>query len=588
MPTVPTYDLPTVGLEAGSPGTFATSSPVAPMPDVVGKDLERMGAANVAAGATIKKVADQIRYDIADADVKALDNRMSEEQRKLIHDPNDGYLAKPGKAAIDAREPVIKALEKQQQAIVDELQNEGKSLELAMFKQVAQKRMQIALNQVDAHALQQTKIYDIGEGKARINNAVDDAAANWATWNQKNSPYATFKATAVQEVELLADKMGLPKDAAQRKELLMATTTKLHSDVINNLLSKDNAPAAAAYFQANLAEISSDKTDELAKSVRSVGERDQSLRLSMSLTGTLSEQQAALSAQFREGKINATIYDQTRQRLEHNWQQEQGQKAIFERAILGDAQDWLLKHPGKTALDLPSNLYNNLKNTGHLATIQSFAKGNKNSYETDMKVWGEIIGMNQASLGEMTTDQFYVKYRGKLDDAHLERGMMMVAAARGDTKKAPDYIATRTLSEEITFAAKNSKIIPFTGTPTEKQQKLFAQFDTAINDQLRLLQQSLPNQRKPTLDESKSVINQILMDKVRIDEWGRDPEQPISMVPADQFSKAYVTVNGRDIYIAKIAKEDRENYAAKLREKNLPVTQAAIAALWAADNPKGK
>jgi hypothetical protein len=588
MPTVPTYDLPTVGLEAGSPGTFATPSPVAPMPDVVGKDLERMGAATVAAGATVKKVADQIRYDIADADVKALDNRMSEEQRKLLHDPTDGYLAKPGKAAIDAREPAIKALEKQQQAIIDELQNEGKTLELAMFKQVAQKRMQISLNQIDLHALQQTKIYDIGEGKARINNAIDDAAANWTTWNQKNSPYAAFKATAVQEAELLADKMGLPKDAAQRKELVMGTTTKLHTDVINNLLSKDNAPAAAAYFQANIKEIASDKTDELAKSVRSVGERDQSLRLSMTLTGTLSEQQAALTAQFRDGKISASIYDQTRQRIEHNWSQEQGQKAVFEKAILGQAQDWLLQNPGKTALDLPSSLYNNLKNTGHLATIQNFAKGNKMSYENDPRTWGQVLDMSQAALAEMTTDQFYVRYRGKLDDQHLERGMAMVAGARGDTKKAPDYIATRTLSEEITFAAKNSKIIPFSGTPSEAQQKRFALFDTAINNQLRLLQQSLPNQRKPTLDESKKVIDQVLTDKVKIDEWFNDPETPISLVTPDQLSKAYVTVGGRDIFVSKIPAADREKYAGKLRSNNIPVTQAAIAAMWAADNPKGK
>jgi len=198
MPTVPTYDLPTVGVDTGSPGTFATTSPVQPMPDVVGKDLERLGAATVQAGATVKKVADQIRYDIADADVKALDNRMSEEQRKLIHDPKDGYLAKPGKAAIDARESVIKELEKQQQSIVDELQNEGKSLELAMFKHQCDLEAQRGQQKLAEIGAQREAAMDVGVMDA-FNNAITQqaemvkAAGGWvASLSASVRPVVTY------------------------------------------------------------------------------------------------------------------------------------------------------------------------------------------------------------------------------------------------------------------------------------------------------------------------------------------------------------------------------------------------------------
>ena len=592
MPTVPTYDLPTVDLAAGNPGLVSGGGSVSPIPDIAGKQMTQMGGALMQTGMTMRKVADQLNYDIADAAAKGFDNQLSEQFRTIINDPEKGYLAQNGKMAVDGREGTIKSLNDTRQKIEDEITD---PLQLQMFRAVANKRMQIALGQVDSHALQQAKIYDIGEGKARVNNAIDDAAANYSTWNMKDpdgkatGPFNLFKTTAVQEMNLLADKMGLSKDSAQRKEMVQTGLTKLHTDVISNFIAKDNTPAAAAYLKANKGEIAQDKLDELTKLVDTSNQRDQSLRLSMNLPGTLSEQRAALDKMFLDGKITAEVRDATMTRVEHNWSQKQSQQAVWERGLIGQAQQWLDANKGKTAEDLPAQMITNLRNTGHWATIKSYARSGR--YETDPKAWGEVLGMSSASLAEMTQDQFFNKYRSKLDDQDMNKGLAMVASARGD--KDPKHTEVRTVQEEIKLVAKNNKIIPWSGTQTEQQQKEFAMFETEISSRIRAWEIENPG-KKISSAEVKRIANNIVADKVTLDiNWGLDKEVPSYKVqPGD---KAYVMISGnKRINLADIPDSDYAAITNDIKQRNkrrlaegkplIPITQQIIAAEWDSRN----
>ena len=115
-------------------------------------------------------------------------------------------------------------------------------------------------------------------------------------------------------------------------------------------------------------------------------------------------------------------------------------------------------------------------------------------------------------------------------------------------------------------------------------------FEAAVQQEVDAIFATLPKGHKPSNTEVQKAIDKVLLDKVKIDEFGRDPEKPMLFVRGDTkaMQNAYVTVNGRDIYLSKIPVSDQEKYTQKLRSAGIPITQRKIAELWDADNPQRK
>lgn len=577
MPTVPSYDLPTQELAAMQLSQFQAPD-VKPMSDVAGKQLSEMGDAQVKTGAVLQKIADNIHFEKSEAEAKRFDNELSESYRGIMMQGENAYMTKNGKDAVDGAAPTLDTLKDAQKKIEERITD---PLQLAMFRDAASKRYNLAAQQVDAHALQQLKVFNINESKSRVSNAVNDYVANIG------DPKAAtlFKNTAVAEVDSMATTLGIPKGSAQYKDMMLETTTKMHTEVISNYIAIDKDGAAAAYFKAHKGEIAQDKHDDINRVLQQSGTKDQSLNIALSLKGTLQENIAAANAMYRDGKINASVRDAVVNRVEHNWKMQQGEQAAFERTVVGQAQDWLLKNPNKSLSDMDPRLYTNLKNTGHLATIQSFAKNGR--FEQNPKAWGEVIGMPANQLAEYTPDQFYNKFRGSLDNEHLERGMAMVVEARGEGKGKGTQLVTN--NEVINRAAKEAKIIPYNGKASEGEQKSFGMFESEVQRRVALFERTrLGGKRQVDSDELKKIVDGVLVDKVRTGGFFGigGSEKPVSVIPQDQLGKAYVNVNGRTVKLSQIPSESREQYAAKLKAKGFPVTQSNIAQLWAADNPE--
>lgn len=598
MPTVPTYDLPTVEMGAGQMPAFQAPG-VQPMADVAGKQIQEQGQTLMKAGLALKKLGDDINFDLAEAGAKEDTNKLSDHIRNVVVD----YGKLTGKEAVDQRENYIKQVNDKITEISDETSQSDKpkgylELRQQLFTNAANARRQVAMGQIDSHYLPQLKNWQIGEAKSAIHNSINDAAVAAGDWQNPTGNFAKFKGTLLVNVNELAMKSGLVKidengekvadtESPQYKELMRASLTTLHTDVIRNFVAKDQDGMAGAYLKANKGEIAADKLDELTKLIGENGTATTSLNISRQLTGTLSEQLAAVDKMYADGKINQKVYDSTVARVEHNWQRQQGQKAEWEKGLIGNAQAWLDANKDKGAEDLPAQMKLNLQNSGHWATIKSYSKNGR--FENDAKTWGEIINMPQTTLGEMTPSQFYTKYRGKLDDSHLEQGMALLSNARGDTKN-PNTIQIVTTNELVSRAAKEAKIIPFKGQANEDQQKNLGLFETAVQREVDAIAATLPKGHKPSNTEVQKAIDKVLLDKVKIDEFGRDPEKPMLFVRNDpkQMQNAYVTVEGRDIYLAKIPAMDQEKYTQKLRSAGIPVTQRKLAEMWAADNPQRK
>ena len=599
MPTVPQYDLPSVEMSSGQAPAF-TAPGVQPMADVAGKQIQEQGQTMLKAGLALKKLGDDINFDLAEAGAKQDTNKLSDEIRNIVVE----YGKLNGKEAVDNREKYIKQVEDKITAISDENANSDQpkgylALRQQLFTNAANARRQVATGQIDSHYLPQLKNWQIGESKAAIHNSINDAAVAASDWQNPAGNFAKFKGTLIINVDDLAVKSGLTKidektgekvadtESPQYKELMRTSLTALHTDVIRNFVAKDQDGMAAAYLKANKSEIAADKLDELTKLIGENGTATTSLNIARQLTGTLSEQVAAVDKMYADGKINQKVYDSTIARVEHNWHRSQTVKSEWEKGLIGNAQAWLDANKDKTAEDLPAQVKLNLQNSGHWATIKGYAKNGR--FENDPKTWGEIVSMPQSTLAEMTPSQFYTRYRGKLDDAHLEQGIALLNNSRGDTKN-PNTIQIVTTNEMVSRAAKEAKIIPFKGQANEDQQKNLGLFESAVQREVDSIAATLPKGQKPSNTEVQRAIDKVLLDKVKIDEFGRDPEKPMLFVRNDPkaMQNAYVTVNGRDIYLSKIPTMDQEKYTQKLRSAGIPVTQRKLAELWAADNPQRK
>jgi len=207
-----------------------------------------------------------------------------------------------------------------------------------------------------------------------------------------------------------------------------------------------------------------------------------------------------------------------------------------------------------------------------------------------MNVWGKILTMPADELAKMSSDEFIAKYRGSLDNGDLERGLAMLGAAKGKEIKAenkPELTVFETNTEIVKRAAQDNKILPYNGSPNEKQQKDFALFEKEIQRKVNEFEiTQLAGKRKANTDEVKKITGQVLLDKVRIDEWGRDPEIMSYQITPENAKQAYVNVGGKEIYLSQIPVAEREKIAAGLKQRGLPVTQQSIAEIWLKGNSR--
>lgn len=596
MPTVPMD--PSVALNANPMGRFAAPDVAAPgvqqAPDYTGKQLEQAGAAAVNAGSAFVRIAERIQDDIDDTITKQADNVVAEK----IRSAQTKYLSTKGQDAVNGLDAVEEEIAKAIKDTEDGLEND---MQRKMFGQVAQRRLLAARAEMGAHQLKALKEWKFNETKARAGNLMEDAVADAKNWSIAGSIYQERSKSMIGEIDDLAQQAGIvnadgtvDRASAQYKSLVLAAKTKLHETVINQFVAEENPTMAAAYLKNYKGEIERDKLDNLTSFVKKAEEtinvKEGSLRLQLSLSKMpFDEALADVNKRFEDGKISAELRDATVQRLEHQNQIAKQAEAKFNANMLGEAQEWMIRHPGASVLNMPAKYQQWARETGHWNNLKSLEKTG-GEFKTDFKVWGRILTMKPEELAAMSSDEFIAKYRGSLDNGDLERGLAMLGAAKGQTIKAenkPELTVFETNTEIVKRAAQDNKILPYTGSPNEKQQKDFALFEKEIQRKVNEFEiTQLAGKRKANSDEVKKITGQVLLDKVRIDEWGRDPEVMSYQITPENAKKAYVNVGGKEIYLSQIPVADREKIAAGLKQRGLPVTQQLIAEIWLKGNSR--
>lgn len=580
MATIPV--LPTVEMNAGQAGTFSAPE-VRPMENFAPKQMVAMGEATLKAGLSAMKIADQIQTELDDAKTKELDMAFADRIRENLYNAESGYMNSIGKSAVDRRQATEEAMNKSRQEIEQSLQNDVQRM---MFRQIADKRMLAARTEMDQHALKQLKVYNVGESKARIDNLLDDAVVNANNWAVPGSQYQVFSKAMKSEVTNLARLSGIAEGSEQYRQLEREATTKLHSTVIANFIAQENPQMAEAYLKDHKGEIDKEQLDNITTAVRNaketLGVKEESLRLSFELKGPLNQQISNLDQMFKDGKITASVRDATLQRIEHNDSVRRAQQGEYEKNLIGNAQEWLLKNPDKSILDMPTAMYNGLRNSGHLGSMISFAKAGR--YVTDPKAMQEIMNLTPDQLGRMTDSEFYAKYRGRLDDQDLNYGLARLNSAKGTaTTQHLEIIST---ADRVERAAIEMGILPSTGAKkaSADQTKAFDTFRADVNQRVMVYEQSvLGGKRKANNEELQQVLDTVIKDKAIVPRtlWF-DKGKPVSQLTTEEMKRAYVTVGAEQVPLASIPVAQRKIIIQKLNDRRLPVTEQAIADLWVA------
>lgn len=389
MPTVPLYDIPQVNLSPNPSVQFDAPA----MPDIAGRQMQEAGKANMVAGTTAMKIADRIQDLRDDAATTAADNAFQESINKILHDPQKGYLRTSMKDAEAIRPDMDKALQEARAQASGMLQNE---LQREMFAKTSTKRLQMATSTMDVHQLKQLKLWDQNEAKQSVDSAQQNAVNTYGSWAQPNSQFAINKADMLAKVDRLAEKLGIPLDSEMAKDMRLDASTKLHGTVIDQMLSMPGqGKNARTYFENFVDEVSPDQRGSIQDKLKNASVKDESLTLSMEMKGSLTEQIKSLDKMFTKGEISAEVRDATVARVEHNWQMRKSQEAEGNKFAMGAAQDWILKNPGKSIMDMPQNLYQWAKNQGHLAGLDSFAQreGRPGERLTELTTRGKLLNL---------------------------------------------------------------------------------------------------------------------------------------------------------------------------------------------------
>jgi len=113
------------------------------------------------------------------------------------------------------------------------------------------------------------------------------------------------------------------------------------------------------------------------------------------------------------------------------------------------------------------------------------------------------------------------------------------------------------------------------GIDAKKQPEAAYQVRLEVDRRVRA-ESSAKGGKQLTGDEKQRVVDSVLLDKVFVNEWGTDPQKPLTLLKPEELNKAYVTVGGKDVSLSTVPMTDRAEIIRARRSRGLPVSEQAI------------
>lgn len=241
MPTVPTLAGPQVALTGASGAGFSTPQQVNAMPG----QLQNMGEGMARAGNTLASIAMDAQQQINQVRVDDGLNRVRQQVLDLTYNPENGYKALRGDAALtrpDGKPLAEEYSAKLQAAISETTATLGNDVQRQAFQQNATALLQQFQSGLVQHELTEYKAYSLSTQEGTIKLGVDEARRNWQDPEKIRTSLDSVKAAVVKTGQL-AGWSGSDTTARMRE-----VTSAVHAGVIDSALAESNPEYALGYI----------------------------------------------------------------------------------------------------------------------------------------------------------------------------------------------------------------------------------------------------------------------------------------------------------------------------------------------------
>lgn len=256
MPMVPTFqgNVPRVR-DTGGSGMVAAQQ-VRPQMDYASVMKEALKPINDAAQ-TVSEVLKINHARTVKAESDDAENMVIQTINTYMNDPENGYMTKRGKNAMDSFQPTVEKMQADINHIVGQLQ--------PATRDAIQSRISDRFNSAFARAqswnTRQTQEYHLDSSKARVETLMDDAANNYADANYLAKTWASIE----DELNFqTADYAGMPPEAAKQ---LKDQTFALFQSKRFEAWAQDDPVTAFAAFRNEAKHIDRDVAQKIGNSL---------------------------------------------------------------------------------------------------------------------------------------------------------------------------------------------------------------------------------------------------------------------------------------------------------------------------------
>jgi hypothetical protein len=520
---------------------YAGTEQITALPGVRRDPSAPAGAFGVDIRPAAANIADVAMFEQRKANEIAVmdaDRRLAEFENSALYDSKNGALNLRGKDAFDAPERVIGEYDKLYGEAYNALGNDAQK---QAFQRYGLSRRRDVDRTLQQHVSKERRRYDDETTESLVANELQAAVFNHT--DPERIAHSVERIT--YHYSAYAKRNGLPGDWSKRK--IEETVSKAHAGVVQRYLATGDDILASKYYKVNKGSVSGTDAVILERAIEEGSIRGESQRRADEIILKHGQDADRAAAMEEVKKIDdPKVRDAATSRIEsyftnkHTAETERRDKQFIAATNVVD------RTMDETKIN--SSVWSNLT-LGQRAALKEYAKNKREGVEPtlDHPTWVKFTFQTEQQLARLTDAQFMELYYPKLDKPHRDRGLEMMRQARESAAKGvtdPKFATTVTF-KDITRSMLESVGVIVPGESESKWDKETARrYSVFESEAWRAVQQyemtQLGGKRPASREEMQLVMDRLLLNKVFLDEWGRDPEVPAVLVDKDKRGNAYV------------------------------------------------
>lgn len=583
MAKVPTYDSPQVD-ERALPGVRQESVASPALLGAAADSQIKLGGAIASAGTGLEAVALHMQEK---ENLRAVQDATAEYGARVLDWQTDAKTKRTGVAA----QGVVTDFSEWHKKQLDEIGTRlGNDAQRQAFVNYARKTGLAARHDIATFEVGETRKANVTAADASAKINIDQGAVA-LTPDSANA----FKAQLINSTRAFAASQNLPSEVEQ--ELLTRRLTEFHAQRIQNLARTDPA-SATAYFEQNKGEIAGSQQAEIGKFAEKAGVEIAGVQTAGEIWKSIGPEQgldqmeeAARKKYANEPeKLKATISNlRERTQAFDKGNQERVDKvaaAVNIAVIKGASPSQIRAMPefitlttmGGAGAKMAAGVIEHAENKQYSNILRATAAEARQQQVLARRGMGAYLQYSDPDmLAKMSREQVInlLPVLGNELTNHLMQRKDSLVKTEGKLVQA------RMDQDDFNHIAQSAGLKPFDPHKNEEEKAGLGELKFQIEQKIDAAQRSLGTGKELTRQQKMQIMQNEMDNKVLVDRplWF-DATKPAVLLKPDEMKNAYVTVEGKDIKLSTIPKEDRAAIITSRQKYGLPITEQAIAEAW--------